>query len=629
MGGFVGRVVRAVISAGLAATVVLSGTLVASPAIAVSPYPCGAETSSAVGNLESVALPGTLIAGDALRMQVSIRCEGDQQAVLAYAHLTFENDQGIITKVSVNKAGIEAGAPDGASTTYTVTIPTTEGALPEGLQRLTYITPVMEMVPRYPTGAQPPLYSRTIYRPYLSLDRPAGWEVRVGHPTHAAPTPQVPWAFKAGVPAEVRFPAWGTGAVLSYRWLLEDGTQVADRREYIPAAGSVSRIVVTGTWPDGTVHERSSQLVRTVEGAGGFNDVTVEEARPYSDAPVRVARTAPEQSTKSGWYRLRSDGSFPSTPEAAPDSWYPKPTDVGQRFQFIEAGVRAKGASAVIAVSPAPLPGDRRSGYIQGDTLVNTVAELQPRLQPGYRLTANNPWPAGQAVTYAWLRNGQTVPGATTPAYTLKVADAGATLQAVVRTGSPGYISNEAKASAVKIPLVKLNSAEPLVSGSARVGVTLRASTPGWTAGTRFSYQWLRNGQAIQGATGSTYIVPARDRNAVLQVRVTGTQTFFTTVTRTGAQHLISSGILTAPTPSITGIPKAGQILTAHAGAWTPGTQLRYQWYRNNQAIRGATTATYRLGAADRGQAIQVQVRGSKDGYIGVWRTSAPKRIQP
>ncbi|MFE4835296.1 hypothetical protein ACFRAU_11530 [Arthrobacter sp. NPDC056691] len=562
-------------------------------------------------------------------MQVSISCEGDQQAVLAHMHLTFENDQGIITKVSVHKDGIEAGAPNGASTTYTVTIPTSEGSLPEGLQRLTYVTPVMERVPLFPTGAPQPLYSRTISQQYLSLGRPAGWEVRVSHPTHAAPTPQVPWAFRAGVPAEVRFPAWGPGAVLSYRWFLEDGTQVADRRAYIPAAGSVSRIVVTGTWPDGTVHERSSTLVRTVEGAGGFNDVTVGQATPYSDSPVRVVRTAPEQNSKSGWYRLRSDGSFPSTPEAAPDSWYPQPTDVGQRFQFIEAGTRTKGASAVITVGPVPLPADRRSGYIQGDTLVNTVAELQPRLQPGYRLTANNPWPAGQAVTYAWLRNGTTVPGATTAAYTLKVTDAGATIQAVVRTGSPGYISNEAKASAVKIPLVKLGSAEPLVSGSARVGVTLQASTPGWTAGTRFSYQWLRNGQPIQGATRSSYIVPAKDLNTFLQMRVTGTQTSYTTVTRTGAQHLINPGILTAPTPQITGILQAGRTLTAHAGAWTPGTQLRYQWYRNNQPIRGATTATYRIAAADRRQAIKVQILGTKQGYIGLWRSSAQKRIQP
>jgi hypothetical protein len=84
----VGRAVRAVISAGLAASVILSGTLVASPAIAVSSYPCGAESSATVGVLESLSLPATVPAGDAVRIQVSIRCEGDQQAVLAHMHLT-------------------------------------------------------------------------------------------------------------------------------------------------------------------------------------------------------------------------------------------------------------------------------------------------------------------------------------------------------------------------------------------------------------------------------------------------------------------------------------------------------------------------------------------------------------
>ena len=155
----------------------------ASPAIAVSSYPCGAESSATVGTLESLALPATVIAGDELRMQVSIECEGDQQAVLAYVHLVFENDQGIITEFSVNKAGIEAGPPNGGSTIYTVTIPTTEGALPEGLQRLTYDHPGDGALPeRRPAAA----LSRTIAQPYLSLTRPAGWEARVGHPTHAA-----------------------------------------------------------------------------------------------------------------------------------------------------------------------------------------------------------------------------------------------------------------------------------------------------------------------------------------------------------------------------------------------------------------------------------------------------------
>lgn len=628
LGEFVSRFIRALVSAGLAGSVMLSGAGMAVPANAVSSYPCGAEFSSTVGTLQSLTLPSSAVAGDDLPIAVTIRCEGDRQAVLVAAHLTFENDQGISRNVSVTESGIRAGDSDGSSTVYTVSVPTADGALPEGLQRLTGVTLVMEKVPQFRTGSMQPRYSRSIYHPYLSLHRPAGWEVRIGHPTHAAPTPQVPWAFTADAPAEVRFPAWGKGARLSYRWFLEDGTAVADGRDYVPAPGSLSRLEVTGTWPDGTVHIRSSRLVRTVDTGGGFNDVTVVgEAVPYGGA-VRAVRTSPVHgSSSSGWYRVRSDGSFPSTRETPYDAWYPKAADVGQRFQFIEAGSRNRGASPIVTVGPAPLPEDRRSGYLQGDSLVNHVADLQPDLQPGYRLTANNPWPAGQKVSYAWLRNGKVIPGATGPAYTLRVSDAGSTLQAVTRTASPGYASNEAKAGPVKVPLVKLKSAKPLVSGAARVGVTLRASTPGWTAGTKFSYQWLRNGKPIPGAARSAYTVPAKDRSTVLQVRVTGTQPYYTTVSGRSAENLINYGILTAPAPRITGTAKAGRTLTAQAGAWTPGTTLRYQWYRNNQPITGATRSTYRVAAVDRGKAVKVRVQGIKAGYTGQFRTSGQKRI--
>ncbi|WP_139006706.1 hypothetical protein [Arthrobacter crystallopoietes] len=271
------------------------------------------------------------------------------------------------------------------------------------------------------------------------------------------------------------------------------------------------------------------------------------------------------------------------------------------------------------------MPADRRSGYVHGDTLVNTVAELLPRLQPGYRITANNPWPRGQAVTYTWLRDGKVIPGATTPTYQLAVADAGTTIQPVVRTSSPGYATNEAKAMAAKIPLVKLQSATPLVHEPARVGVTLRARMPGWTAGTKFSYQWLRDGRPIPGATRSSYTATAADRNHVVQVRVTGTQPKCTTATRVGGHNLINYGVMTAPTPRITGTAQAGRTLTAQAGTWTAGTKLQYQWYRNGKVIKGATRTTYRLAATPE---PDTPVRAGKDGskHAARRRTPTPRK---
>ena len=48
-------------------------------------------------------------------------------------------------------------------------------------------------------------------------------------------------------------------------------------------------------------------------------------------------------------------------------------------------------------------------------------------------------------------------------------------------------------------------------------------------------YQWLRNGVAISGATGSTYKLTATDKGKRITVRVTGTKTGYTTLVKTSA----------------------------------------------------------------------------------------------
>lgn len=62
----------------------------------------------------------------------------------------------------------------------------------------------------------------------------------------------------------------------------------------------------------------------------------------------------------------------------------------------------------------------------------------------------------------------------------------------------------------------------PLVSGLARVGETLRASGIGWDpVPERTAHQWLRDGVAVPGATGSTYAIRPQDAGRRLAVRVT------------------------------------------------------------------------------------------------------------
>ena len=67
--------------------------------------------------------------------------------------------------------------------------------------------------------------------------------------------------------------------------------------------------------------------------------------------------------------------------------------------------------------------------------------------------------------------------------------------------------------------------------------------------------------------------------------------------------------------PEITGVPVAGEELTASTGAWTgTGTvTYTYQWVRNGDPIDGATSAEYTLVEADVGAIITVIVTATDD----------------
>lgn len=69
-----------------------------------------------------------------------------------------------------------------------------------------------------------------------------------------------------------------------------------------------------------------------------------------------------------------------------------------------------------------------------------------------------------------------------------------------------------------------INTAAPVISGSALIGSTVSCSTGSWANSPSFySYQWNRNGIAISGATGSSYTVAAPDSGAALTCTVTAT----------------------------------------------------------------------------------------------------------
>lgn len=168
----------------------------------------------------------------------------------------------------------------------------------------------------------------------------------------------------------------------------------------------------------------------------------------------------------------------------------------------------------------------------------------------------------------------------------------------------------------------------PTISGTVQVGKALTAAPGTWSPTAILSYQWLRDGVAISGATGSTYTVVAADGAKKLSVRVSAARTGWTTTTRTSVQTAAVVQVFgTAPTPTITGTPNLGTKLTASTGTWSPAPTLAYQWRRDGVAISGATKSTYTSVLADEGKKVTVTVTATRSGYVATARTSAAVTI--
>jgi hypothetical protein len=117
-------------------------------------------------------------------------------------------------------------------------------------------------------------------------------------------------------------------------------------------------------------------------------------------------------------------------------------------------------------------------------------------------------------LTYQWLRDGVAITDATADSYDITADDQGHLLCCeVTATNILGTLAETSAVVAVPAPLgAPVNTAAPVVTGSATLGQTLSCSSGGWSGAIAgFTYQWLRGGVAIDGATASTYQLTVAD----------------------------------------------------------------------------------------------------------------------
>ncbi|MDO6482733.1 calcium-binding protein [Shimia thalassica] len=218
--------------------------------------------------------------------------------------------------------------------------------------------------------------------------------------------------------------------------------------------------------------------------------------------------------------------------------------------------------------------------------------------------------------SYQWLSNGGEISGAVGAGFTLGDDDSGRQISVRV-TYTDGFGTEETiDSAATTIANVNdLPTGVPVLEGAAAVGFDLRADTSLISdldgVGT-FSFQWLRDGQEISGATGQSYVPVLEDLDSGLSVRVQYTDGHGSRETLTSSAQTVTV-VNTAPTgaPYIEGEARVGETLTGRveriADPDSISSSFSYSWFRNDVVISGETSATYVVSPNDENQEISLE----------------------
>lgn len=267
----------------------------------------------------------------------------------------------------------------------------------------------------------------------------------------------------------------------------------------------------------------------------------------------------------------------------------------------------------------------------------NTVApSISGTARVGETLTASaGEWTGDPAPTFAyqWYAGSTPIAGATGATLALTPDQLGLTISLSVtglnEIGSAGATS--APTAAVVAALAPpVNSARPVISGTARVGETLTVSNGTWKGNPTPTYTrtWFADGNVISGATGTTFVLTTEQLGAAIAARVTGTNSLgYAQATSAATAAVVAALAAPANTavPTITGNAVVGQNLTASNGTWTgnPNPTYTRQWMVDGVDVPGASGTTFAVTADHVGSTISVRVTATNS-QGNATGTSAP-----
>ena len=233
------------------------------------------------------------------------------------------------------------------------------------------------------------------------------------------------------------------------------------------------------------------------------------------------------------------------------------------------------------------------SGTCQSNAATLTVEDLpvittQPQAQflcssSVTTATFNVAASAASALSYQWYKNNVAVPGATTVNYNpsgLTFADTLNTYKVTVTSGVGSITSNSV---GLKYVILTQPSSLYLATGSTASFSVITSSAT--------AFQWQKGGTAISGATSSAY--------SKSSIALSDAGSYSVIITHPNGTCTSNSATLTVENlpvinmqPQLQTICNTSTTATFNVAA-SAASALSYQWYKNNVAVSGATSATY------------------------------------
>ena len=422
-----------------------------------------------------------------------------------------------------------------------------------------------------------------------------------------------------------------SGVTAAHQWVV-GGTDVAGATgpTYTPVAGDVGSVVTVRVtvsragYADASATSAATAAVvggtlsnltpPTVSGTPKVGQVLTATAGTWSQAGV---------TTTYQWVAGGADVSG-----ATASTYTPVAGDVGKTLA-VRVSATKPGYGSASASSAA-------TAAVAAGTIVNlTAPTVTGTAKVGQVLTAGSgTWnPADATLAHQWVVAGIDVAGATASTYTPVAGDVGKTVAVRVTASKPGYttLSLTSAVTAAVVQGTIANLTPPSITGTAKVGQVLTATAGTWNPGAvTAAYQWVVAGTDVAGATTSTYTPVAGDVGKAVTVRVTASKAGYADASvSSSATAAVGPGTITNLTPpTVAGTPALGQVLTATAGTWSPGSvTTALQWVVGGVDVAGATASTYTPVAGDVGKTVTMRVTASRAGYTTVSLASAPTAV--